>query len=218
MCYNLQMSTWRIENRLQGRVVGGVTICRGLRGDQSGGLESFIAAALQRIRVDHARALPAGYELSRRLYRSLGVDPTRHRPSSEALWRRLRDRGDFPRVLGLVDLVNLLALEFQVPYGLYDLALLQPPLELDLGRPGETYAGIRKETLNMAGKIVLRDTIGPFGNPTSDSARAAVRETTVEMLLVIFLHPDDGRRREILDETAARYRRFFAAAADSCFV
>jgi DNA/RNA-binding domain of Phe-tRNA-synthetase-like protein len=105
-----------------------------------------------------------------------------------------------------------------VPYGLYDLERVAPPLELDLGRAGEAYAGIRKEELNMAGKIVLRDARGAVGNPSADSARAAVGDSTVELLQLIYFHPGDERRREIVAETAALYERFFAARAESDFV
>ncbi len=207
-----------VTNRIADRLDAAVTLFRGLRRNTGSSLDDFISAELAAIRLRHLRGLPPGYEFSRRLYRSSGVDPTRYRPSSEALWRRLRDRGDFPRVHPLVDLTNLLSLKHQVPYGLHDLARLRLPLELDIGREGEGYEGIRKETLRMTGKIVLRDAAGPVGNPSADSLRAAVSETTTEMLQVIYFHPGDDRRREILAETVALYARFFAAAAQSGFV
>jgi DNA/RNA-binding domain of Phe-tRNA-synthetase-like protein len=54
------------------------------------------------------------------------------------------------------------------------------------GVPGEGYAGIRKDHVNVEGRPVLVDDEGPFGNPTSDSFRTRVEETTVSLRMVIF--------------------------------
>jgi DNA/RNA-binding domain of Phe-tRNA-synthetase-like protein len=157
-------------------------------------------------------ALPPGFAFSRRLYKSFRVDPTKHRPSSEALWRRLRDRNDFPAVNPLVDLTNLLSLKFQVCYGLYDLERVHGPVRITLGDAGDQYQGIRKETLNFAGKIVLRDDLGAFGNPSADSQRASVLPSSLDVLQVLFFHPDDPGRQRILAESADVCQRFFAIA------
>src|SRR5579859_3935941 len=58
---------------------------------------------------------------ARALYRRFGDDPTRHRPSSEALLRRVRRGDPLPRVNSLVDVANVVSLRLQVPVGLYDL-------------------------------------------------------------------------------------------------
>jgi DNA/RNA-binding domain of Phe-tRNA-synthetase-like protein len=109
-----------------------------------------------------------------------------------------------------VDLTNLLSLRFQVCFGLYDLAHLQPPLEIALGGEGDRYQGIRKETLSFAGKIVLRDGQGAFGNPSADSLRASVSGSSRDVLQVLFFHPDDEGRREILASVLADFKVFFA--------
>jgi DNA/RNA-binding domain of Phe-tRNA-synthetase-like protein len=57
---------------------------------------------------------------------------------------------------------------------------------LRIGRPGESYPGIRKDVVNVADRLTLADQAGPFGNPTSDSARAMVTETTGAVLAVVF--------------------------------
>ena len=71
------------------------------------------------------------------MYRRIGLDPTKTRPSSEALLRRVRKGDRLPRINSLVDICNWCSLEFQLPYGLYDLAALEPPIDLRLGLEGE---------------------------------------------------------------------------------
>ena len=55
----------------------------------------------------------------RAMYRRTGLDPTKRRPSSEALLRRVRKGEPLPRINSLVDVCNWCSLEFQLPYGLY---------------------------------------------------------------------------------------------------
>ena len=88
-----------------------------------------------------------GLAAARELYRAFGMDPTHTRPSSEALLRRVMQGKGLPRILNAVDLCNLCALRFLLPIGLYDADRVAPPVTLRRGRPGESYAGIRKDEL-----------------------------------------------------------------------
>lgn len=150
----------------------------------------------------------------RAMYRRIGLDPTRTRPSSEALLRRVRKGDRLPRINTLVDICNWCSLEFQLPYGLYDRGALVPPLTLRLGAEGESYAGIRKDVVNVGGRMTLADGLGSFGNPTSDSARTMVTEATAAVLAVIFAPAaiDPRRLEQILDETARRIVTFAGGA------
>lgn len=154
-----------------------------------------------------------GVAETRALYKAIGLDPTKVRPSSEALLRRVLKGQPLYQVNLLVDTINLCSLEFQLSYGVYDWETLVPPLEARLGRPGESYEGIRKGPVHLGGRICLADENGPFGNPTSDSARASISEKTREALVVIFaprtMKEDVLARR--LDETAERVSRFTGA-------
>ncbi len=120
------------------------------------------------------------------MYKRVGIDPTKTRPSSEALLRRVRKGDELPRINSLVDIINWCSLETQLPYGLYDLDKIQGDVTLRLGRPGEEYEGIRKAAVHVAGRLTLADAVGPFGNPTSDSARTMVTTATTRALVVIF--------------------------------
>jgi DNA/RNA-binding domain of Phe-tRNA-synthetase-like protein len=122
----------------------------------------------------------------RTMYKRLGIDPTKTRPSSEALLRRVR-RGDaIPRINSLVDVINWTSLEFQLSFGLYDADRISGAISMRRGREGEEYAGIRKDAVHVGGRLVLADEIGPFGNPTSDSARTMVTTATTDAVVVIY--------------------------------
>jgi DNA/RNA-binding domain of Phe-tRNA-synthetase-like protein len=123
---------------------------------------------------------------ARELYKSFGIDPTKTRPSSEALLRRVLRSKPLPRIMNAVDLCNLLSLSFLLPLGLYDSAKIVGEVTLRRGGEGEAYPGIRKETVHLHGRPVLSDRRGAFGNPTSDSLRTAVDEETRALWLVIF--------------------------------
>jgi DNA/RNA-binding domain of Phe-tRNA-synthetase-like protein len=123
---------------------------------------------------------------ARDLYRAFGIDPTKNRPSSEALLRRILKGDELPRISNAVDIANYLAVRFMLPLGLYDADRLAGRVELRRGRAGESYPGIRKKEIHLQGRPVVADEQGPFGNPTSDSARTAVGPGTRSLLLVVF--------------------------------
>lgn len=150
----------------------------------------------------------------RTMYKRVGLDPTKTRPSSEALLRRVRKGDTLPRINSMVDVCNWCSLEFQLPYGLYDAAKIDGDVELRLGRGSESYAGIRKDDVHVEGRITLADRNGPFGNPTSDSARTMVTTATTRGLLVVFAPRDVDERRlaQVLDRTSARMTEFTGCA------
>ena len=174
-------------------------------------LDAPLAAAEGRARSD---ADTSGVRLQaeevRTMYKRVGLDPTKRRPSSEALLRRVRKGEPLPRINSMVDVCNWCSLEFQLPYGLYDAAHITGDVVLRLGLEGESYPGIRKDEVHVGGRITLADSAGPFGNPTSDSARTMVTTLTTHALLVVFapVAIDTARLREVLELTGGRMREF----------
>ena len=65
----------------------------------------------------------------------------------------------------------------------------------------------------MGGRIALADEVGPFGNPTSDSARTMTTTATTEVLLVVFAPIGTAPRQlaRVLDVTAGRMREYAGA-------
>jgi DNA/RNA-binding domain of Phe-tRNA-synthetase-like protein len=150
--------------------------------ERDGRLDTPLAEAEARARL----APPAEREAVRAMYSRVGLDPTRRRPSSEALLRRVTRGEPLPRINSLVDICNWCSLELQLPYGLYDLDCLDGDVVLRLGEDGEAYPGIRKDIVHVGGRLTLADRLGPFGNPSSDSLRTMVTTQTSRVMAVIF--------------------------------
>jgi DNA/RNA-binding domain of Phe-tRNA-synthetase-like protein len=150
--------------------------------------ELEVARATQVARSGEAGVLAP----ARELYKRFGIDPTRVRPSSEALLRRLKKGEPLPRVNSLVDVANALSVQLQVPVGLYDLDKVRgDELVVRLGVEGESYTGIGKERVNVAGRICVADAEGPCGNPSSDSARTMITTETERAAWIYFLPVSD---------------------------
>jgi DNA/RNA-binding domain of Phe-tRNA-synthetase-like protein len=198
-----------IAPELQGRVMlgvfrlDGVTVVAG-----SPALNDEVDALCAETRSRYGGGKSAevpGAEDARRLYKALGIDPTKTRPSNEALLRRALKGESLYRINTLVDALNLSSLRFQLPFGLYDHDRIVGAVLLRKGSGGESYEGIRKGSVNVEGRPVLVDAEGPFGNPTSDSARTCITESTRAALVVAYAPAGYSSRRldEVLDGTEA---------------
>jgi DNA/RNA-binding domain of Phe-tRNA-synthetase-like protein len=165
-------------------------------------LDPLLAEAEAKVRVSP----PAESAAVRTMYKKVGIDPTKTRPSNEALLRRVRKGDTIPRINSAVDIVNWCSLEFQLPYGLYDAAKIRGNVTMRRGVEGEKYAGIRKDDVNVGGRITVADDQGPFGNPTSDSARTMVTPATSELLVVVYAPIEIGQSQldSVLRITAER--------------
>jgi len=174
----------------------------------AGELEREIERVSAELAERHAGRAPAeieGLAPARELYRIFGIDPTKTRPSSEKLLRRVLGGRALPRISNAVDLGNLLALRFLLPIGLFDASKIDGDVELRPGLPGESYAGIAGQAVHLEGRPLLADRRGAFGNPTADSARTAVETSTVELWMTIFTPVSYPVARLEADlETAAR--------------
>jgi DNA/RNA-binding domain of Phe-tRNA-synthetase-like protein len=174
--------------------------------DRDHRMDAPLAAAEAAVRI----APPEETTSVRTMYKRVGIDPTKTRPSSEALLRRVRKGDPLPRINSMVDVCNWCSFEFQLPYGLYDAAHIDGDVTLRIGREGESYPGIRKDDVHVGGRIMLADAAGPFGNPTSDSARTMVTAATTRALVVVFAPREIEARRltRVLDVTSQRMQEF----------
>ena len=122
----------------------------------------------------------------RAMFREWGMDPSKYRPSSEALLRRVVQGKGLYRVSNVVDIGNLGSLETGWPYGCYDRSKINPPVALRHGAAGEKYEGIGKQTWHLQGRPVLADPAGPFGSPISDSTRSMITDSATQIMIVIY--------------------------------
>ena len=122
----------------------------------------------------------------RAMFREWDMDPSKYRPSSEALLRRVVQGKGLYRVSNVVDAGNLGSIEAGWPYGCYDRSKIGEPIALRHGTAGEKYEGIGKKMWHLEGRPVLTDAEGPFGSPISDSTRSMVTESATDILAVIY--------------------------------
>ena len=148
---------------------------------------------------------------ARDLYKSVGVNPTKTRPSSEALLRRVMQHKKLYRVNNLVDTWNLESLEFFLPVGLYDIdKIASAEIVVRKGAQGEFFEGIRKADVNVEDRLCIADSEGAFGSPTSDSLRTAITDKTTRILVLIFApanYPEEMLFK-MLDEGARRTKQY----------
>src|SRR5271156_1016574 len=122
----------------------------------------------------------------RAMFRACDLDPSKYRPSSEALLRRIVQGKGLYRVSNVVDVGNVGSIETGWPFGCYDRARVTPPVTFRHGAARESYEGIGKRTWHLEGRPVLADADGPFGSPISDSTRSMITEAAREVLIVIY--------------------------------
>lgn len=125
-------------------------------------------------------------EATRQAYRACGKDPSRYRPSAEALRRRLLRGIDLYQIDTLVDLINLVSLRTGYSIGGFDADKIQGiNLCLGIGKNGEEFEGIGRGLLNIEGLPVYRDEVGGIGTPTSDHERTKMGVETTHILAII---------------------------------
>jgi DNA/RNA-binding domain of Phe-tRNA-synthetase-like protein len=123
----------------------------------------------------------------RAMFREWGMDPSKYRPSSEALLRRVVQGKGLYRVSNVVDIGNLGSIETGWPFGCYDRSRIHQPIEFRHGISGESYEGIGKQTWHLDGRPLLADSQGPFGSPISDSTRSMITESAQDILIVLYV-------------------------------
>lgn len=131
-----------------------------------------------------------GIQNARQLFRALGIEPTKHRPASEAMLRRFLKGKAVYSVNNLVDVSNWCALDFLLPNGMYDATKITGDITLRQGLPGETYLGLNNQEIHLEGRYTLADDRGPFGSPITDSRRSSVDATTQNIVAVIYATAD----------------------------
>lgn len=135
---------------------------------------------------------------TRRVYKACGKDPSRYRPASEQLIRRMLQGKELYQIDTLVDLVNLASIAFGYSIGGFDAdKFVGNTLTLGIGREGEPYEGIGRGPLNIAGLPVYRDAQGGVGTPTSDNERTKMTLETTH--LVILINGYDGNRERVME-------------------
>lgn len=122
---------------------------------------------------------------TRKVYKALGKDPNRYRPSAEALCRRIMREIPLYKVSTLVDSINLVSIRSGFSIGGFDAAKIQGNLLLDIGTSNDEFEAIGRGLLNVEGLPLYRDESGGIGTPTSDNERTKISEDTTQLLMII---------------------------------
>ncbi|MBN1481513.1 hypothetical protein EH223_04040 [candidate division KSB1 bacterium] len=140
-----------------------------------------------------------GVQQARLFFRAIGIDPTKRRPSSEALLHRALKNKPLYSVNNLVDVGNWCSLDFLLPTCIYDADKIAGQVTIRLGRVGESYLALNGREIDFAGRFVLVNSFAPFGSPMIDSQRTAVSQQTKNAILGIWA-PDSIDPRELQEQ------------------
>lgn len=159
-----------------------------------------------------------GIQAARQLFRSLGIEPTKHRPASEALLRRFLKSQEINSVNNVVDVSNWCALDFLLPNGIYDRTKLAGDIELRKGLPGESYLGLNNLEVHLEDRYALADALGPFGSPKTDSRRTCVDIQTRSVIAVMYapLEYDRDLLQKQCDFYADRLVQYCRGSVEIC--
>ena len=145
--------------------------------------------------TDSLKEIPS-IAATRSVYKKCGKDPSRYRPASEQLIRRMLQGKEFYEIDTLVDLVNLASIVYGYSIGGFDASKFEgDTLTLGIGREGEPYEGIGRGLINIAGLPVYRDAKGGVGTPTSDNERTKMTLSTQH--LVVLINGYDGNEERV---------------------
>ena len=151
----------------------------------------------QELTTESLKQLPS-IAATRNVYKACGKDPSRYRPASEQLIRRMLQGKELYQIDTLVDLVNLASIAFGYSIGGFDAdKFVGDTLTLGVGREGEPYEGIGRGVINIAGLPVYRDAEGGVGTPTSDHERTKMTLSTTH--LVVLINGYDGNEARVTD-------------------
>lgn len=141
-------------------------------------------------------------------YRKLGKDPSRYRPSAEALTRRVVNGKGLFWINNIVDILNLISLESGFSIGGYDVSKIKGEATFGVGSKDEPYQAIGRGELNIENLPLFRDEMGPFGSPTSDSLRTMVTDRTTKFLMIIIDFNGDEMLKKTMKRSVELYQQF----------
>lgn len=154
-------------------------------------LEHFKSEALQRFRftlsLETLKDVPA-LRAYRDFFWRVGIDPTKTRPASEALLRRVLQGKDIPRVNTLVDAYNIASMETHVPLAVFDAAKVQGDMVMRMAVAGEKFHGIgmtAEETLTGKEVVVQDDRMLIAIYPYRDADFSKVMTETTDVSIMV---------------------------------
>jgi len=154
---------------------------------------------LERFKVESCQRFRSSYSLETlkdvpalRAYRDffwrVGIDPTKIRPASEALLRRVLQGKDLPRINTLVDSYNIASMETHVPLAVFDAAKVEGDMAMRMAVGGEKFHGIgmmAEETLTGREVVVQDDRMLIAIYPYRDADFSKVMTETRDVSIMV---------------------------------
>lgn len=174
-------------------------------------IDEFTALYRETYTTDSIKEM-ATIRATREAYKKCGKDPSRYRPSGEALCRRILRGLPLYQIDTLVDLINLVSIRYGYSIGGFDSDKFEGDvLTLGIGKAGEPYEGIGRGELNIEGMPVYRDAIGGVGTPTSDHERTKLSLETTHLLTIINGYSGREGLKEAADYMVELLKEFASA-------
>ena len=180
-------------------------------------IEHFTQEYRQRYTTESIKTMRP-IQATREANKRCGKDPSRYRPSAEALCRRILKGSPLYQIDTLVDLINVVSIASGYSIGGFDADKIEgDTLTLGIGRAGEPYEGIGRGELNIEGMPVYRDARGGIGTPTSDNERTKLTLQTTRLLTIINGYSGEDGLREAGDYMQELLRRYAGSDGGQAF-
>jgi DNA/RNA-binding domain of Phe-tRNA-synthetase-like protein len=154
----------------------------------------------------------------RKVFKQLGMDPSKYRPSHEAMLRRIAKRDFVNTIHSAADINNFFSIQYGIPIGIYDLHKVSGDIVIKIGGVDETYDALNNRVIDAFSKIVSTDDHGPFGSPFVDSKRTSVTEETTSAVQIVYLKPSmtsEGEINELLNAMSKMFTQVNGGTAVS---
>jgi len=148
----------------------------------------------------------------------LKIDPTKIRPSAEALIRRILGDKEVPQISNIVDAYNWVSIETLIPIGAYDFDVLKYPMTIRYSKENEQFVQLGGKIISLKGKeIILVDASNRviFQYPYRDADFSKVTNRTKNLLLISYGVP--GISIELLENSLKKFNHVLEIISDTQF-
>ncbi|MCU0499116.1 MAG: phenylalanine--tRNA ligase beta subunit-related protein [Anaerolineae bacterium] len=134
----------------------------------------------------------------RQAFRKFGVDPTQYRNAAEALLRRITKKGDLLSINRLVDLGNLISVQYALPVAVFDLDKIHGAITVCFADGSEHFTDLGQSESEhpAAGEVIFLDhtrTVHARRWCWRQNLNSAAQSETTRALIVIEAQHEGGQ-------------------------
>ncbi|MBM3291556.1 hypothetical protein FJY84_02635 [Candidatus Bathyarchaeota archaeon] len=167
------------------KIIDGVKIY-----EESRNLEDYKIEVIKKIKdkwnIDELKEDPI-FRAYRDFFWKVKIDPTKNRPASEAIIRRILRESPFPKINTLVDSYNLASAESGIPFAAFDLDKLKGEPLMREAKTNEVFLGIGMEKpVNLTGgEVVIQDEeklIAVYPYRDADYSKVTIKTVRIHLM------------------------------------